>query len=220
MAAPATDPERVYAIATANRLLTADLLENLTPEQWRTPSLCEGWTVQEVAAHLVPPAEDYSLRWLAKALLKYRFDLARMVDETTREAARQPTAEIVAVLRDRADRRLDPPVTHALGPMTDTCIHLRDIARPLGLDVDPGPESWRPALDFLVSRPAVRGFVPRDRLPRLRFETTDQAWAHGEGPLVRGPSEAVALVMAGRSVALADVDGDGVAELSHRLGAG
>src|SRR5256885_14810123 len=28
-------------------------LPTLTPEQWQTPSLCRGWTVRDVVAHLV-----------------------------------------------------------------------------------------------------------------------------------------------------------------------
>ena len=34
------------------RSRTADLLEQLTTEQWDHPSLCQGWTVRHVAAHL------------------------------------------------------------------------------------------------------------------------------------------------------------------------
>lgn len=210
-------PDEVYEIATANRLLAADMFAALSPEQWRTPSLCAGWTVREVAAHLVPPEGGFTVGFLVKALVKYRFDLGRMVDETARRDAEQPTEVLVEQLRSRADRRLDPPVTGALGPMTDTCIHLRDAARPLGLDVNPPPSSWRPALDFLVSKPASKGFVPRERLSGLRFETTDQEWSHGEGAVVRGSSEAVAMVVAGRSAALRDVSGDGVEVLVARL---
>jgi hypothetical protein len=52
------DAETVHQIATANRLLAADMFATLTPpEQWRMPSLCAGWTVREVAAHLLEPLE-------------------------------------------------------------------------------------------------------------------------------------------------------------------
>ena len=34
------------------RVRTADLLEQLTDDEWSRPSLCEGWTVRDVAAHL------------------------------------------------------------------------------------------------------------------------------------------------------------------------
>ena len=212
-----TSIEEVYAIATDNRRLAADMFDGLSEEQWLTPSLCAGWTVREVAAHLVPPEGGFTVRSLARDLWRFRGDLDRMVDQTAREGAQQPTAQIVDQLRARADVRLKPPVTGALGPMTDTCIHLRDAARPLGLDVNPPPRAWRPALEFLTSKPASRGFVPPSRIADLRFAVTDGDWSHGEGAEVSGPSEAVALAIAGRTAALPDLDGEGVPELGRRL---
>lgn len=209
--------EQLYAVATANRLLAADLFDGLSAEQWRTPSLCAGWTVREVAAHLVPPAGGYSNWGLAWRVIRFRGDLDRMVDVTTRRAARRPVADLVGELRERAATKLSPPVVGAAGPMADTAIHLRDAARPLGLDVDPGPSTWLPVLEFLVSRPAARGFIPRDRLTRLRLTATDQSWSWGEGEEVRGTSEALALAVAGRGVVLPELDGPGVAVLEQRL---
>jgi hypothetical protein len=101
--------------------------------------------------------------------------------------------------------------------MTDTAIHLRDAARPLGLGVCPPPEDWRPVLDFLVSRPATRGFMPRSRLSGLRMSATDLDWSHGEGRDLRGPAEALAMVMAGRAAVLPEVGGEGRAVLAARL---
>ena len=210
--------EAVYRIATANRLLAADMFADLTPEQWRTPSLCAGWTVREVAAHLLEPLEAKvgTLKLLAH-LVRYRGSLDRMVDHTARKVAARPTDEIVTGLRERASTRLTPPVIGPLGPMTDTCIHLRDAARPLGLDVCPSPASWRPALDFLVSKPATKGFVPRDRLAGLRLVATDQDWQHGDGAEILGTSEAIAMAVSGRPAALDDLAGPGVDELRPRI---
>ena len=36
-------------LARAERLAFADFLVGLTPEQWAAPSLCQGWTVRDVA---------------------------------------------------------------------------------------------------------------------------------------------------------------------------
>jgi len=210
--------EAIYQIATANRLLAADMFADLTPEQWRTPSLCAGWTVREVAAHLLEPLETKvdTLKLLAY-LVRYRGSLDRMVDETTRKVAARPTDELVTGLRERASTRLTPPVVGPLGPMTDTGVHLRDAARPLGLDVCPPPASWRPALDFLVSKPASRGFIPRDRLVGLRFIATDQDWQHGKGVEIHGSSEAIAMAVSGRPAALDDLAGAGTDVLRPRI---
>jgi hypothetical protein len=89
--------------------------------------------------------------------------------------------------------RLDVPVFGPFGPMADTAIHVRDAARPLGLDVNPGPTSWRPVLDFVVSKRAQHAFRSADRLNGLRLEATDQDWVWGAGLPGRGTSEALAL---------------------------
>lgn len=210
--------EHLYAVATANRLLAADMFDSLSPDQWETPSLCDGWTVREVAAHLLPPTDGFGSTWrLAVQLIRYRGDLDRLVDATARRDAQRPVVELARELRERASTRSSPPVIGAAGPMTDTAIHLRDAARPLGLDVNPAPASWLPVLDFLVSKPATRGFIPRDRLTHLRLTTTDQSWSWGHGEEVRGTSEALALAVAGRDVVLPELSGPGAAVLGSRL---
>jgi uncharacterized protein (TIGR03083 family) len=212
------DAETVYQIATANRLLAADMFATLTPEQWRTPSLCAGWTVREVAAHFLEPLETgVGTLKLLVYLVRYRGSLDRMVDDTARKAAARPTDELVTGLRERASTRLTPPVIGPFGPMTDTCIHLRDAARPLGLDACPPPASWRPALDFLVSKPATKGFIPRGRLTGLRLVATDQDWWHGDGPEIIGSSEAIAMAVSGRAAALGDLAGPGLDVLRRRI---
>lgn len=213
-----TSDEQLFALASANRLLAADMFAELDDGQWRTPSLCAGWTVREVAAHLVPPDRGIALLSLAGRMIRYRGNLDRMVDETARADARRPTHDIVADLRARAGARMKAPVIGAAGPMCDTAIHLRDAARPLKLPVNPEPAAWRPVLDFLVSPAAARGrFLPKGRLAGLRFVVTDEDWAWGSGPEVAGTSEAVAMAMAGRGVVLPELQGTGVETLRSRL---
>lgn len=209
--------EEIYRIATANRQLAVEMFDELDDEQWKTPSLCEGWTVREVAAHLVPPEGGFT-RWaLMRDLLRFSGNLDKMVDVTTKEQAKQPTADLVRALGDRATMRLHPPVIGPIGPMVDSAIHLRDAARPLGLAVCPEPPSWRPVLNFLVSRPATRGFLPKDRLDGLRLVVTDLDWAWGQGAEVRGPAEAVAMAVSGRVAAVPELGGSGAEVLRDRL---
>jgi hypothetical protein len=42
--------DEVWAAIDLQRRRTADLLEQLSDEEWRQPSLCRGWTVRDVAA--------------------------------------------------------------------------------------------------------------------------------------------------------------------------
>jgi hypothetical protein len=91
--------------------------------------------------------------------------------------------------------------------MTDTAIHLRDAARPLGLGVNPDPENWSPVLDFLVSKRAADGFIRSRRLAGPRLDVTDRKWSWGQGETIRETSEEVALAVAGRDVVLPELDG-------------
>ena len=88
------------------------------------------------------------------------------------------------------------PGVGPMGQLADACVHLRDCARPLGLPDDVDLDDWRMLLDWLP--PRVPGLVPRRRLAGLRLVATDQEWSWGEGPEVRGPSEAVAMAAVGR----------------------
>lgn len=214
------DHEQTYIHAETNRLLAADMFAGLTQEQWRTPSLCAGWTVREVAAHLVHPLQDdLRLHRVLWSIVRYRGDLERVIDDRTRAMAARPTADIVALLRELASTRVSPPFVGPGGQLADTCIHLRDAARPLGLSTTPPPEAWRAALDFLTSPQGTRGFLPRGRTRGLRLAATDQDWTAGTGEKVRGPSEALALALSGRPVALDELSGPGAEILARRLSA-
>ncbi len=125
--------------------------------------------------------------------------------------------DLTRALRERAVIQLAPPVIGAAAPMADTAIHLRDAARPLGLDLNPEPARWVPVLDLLVSRPATGGFIPGDRLTGLQLSATDQAWSWGHGEHVRGTCQALALGVAGRDVMLPELHGPGAGVLAHRL---
>ena len=203
----------ILALVADERRQVADLVESLTAEQLATPSLCGEWTVKEVAGHLLAAVTTPVWRFL---LLTARsgFNVHRASAELSRQVASRPTAELAAELRRHAgfrSRSIGP-----LAPLTDVQVHAQDIRRPLGLPAALRPERLRPSLDFLVSGRAF-GFTPRRRPAGLRFEATDVGWAWGDGPLVRGAGEAVLLALAGRPVALAELDGDGVAVLRDRL---
>jgi hypothetical protein len=52
----------------------------------------------------------------------------------------------------------------------------------------------------------------------VRLIATDSDWSYGKGPEVRGPGEALLMVMAGRPAALRDLEGAGTSTLVARLG--
>lgn len=210
------DDHEVYAAAARNRLRIAEMLDNLTDEQWAAPTLCAGWSVRHVAAHLLQHVFVGFGRFVLAAL-RYRGDTDATVDHFARRLARREPDEIVLLLREHAHDQVNPPRVGPWGPFADTCIHLRDIARPLGLPTDAPRDDWAALLEYFVSGRAAPTLVPAGRTHGLAFSATDVPFRHGTGPLVTGPAEAVAMALSGRSAALADLAGPGTDVLRSRV---
>lgn len=210
------DRAEIFARTTFDRHVVADVLESLTPAQWQVDSLCEGWTVRQVGAHLLQPFLVGFGRFFATAV-RYRGDTDRTVDHFARRLAERSPAEIIATLRAHARDEIDPPRVGPMGQLADTAIHLRDIARPLGLAADVPREDWVALLDYVTSPGVAPALVPGGRLDGLSLRATDADWGHGRGAAVTGPAEALVMAAAGRPAALADLEGDGVVLLREHL---
>jgi uncharacterized protein (TIGR03083 family) len=193
----------------------ADTLSGLDAQQWTTPSLCQGWTVHDVAAHLLMPLVTSAPRLIAAmATSGFNFDRANL--KLTANVAQRTNDELVSGLRTNAEHRFKPPGAGPEAPLTDVIVHGQDIRRPLGIHHDIEPAHLTRSLDF-VRTPKARGFFPKGLLDGVRLEATDLDWATGSGAVARGTGEAILLTMTGRRAALADLDGPGVELLGPRL---
>jgi hypothetical protein len=119
-------------------------------------------------------------------------------------------------LRRNADNAFRAPIIGYPGQLTDLQAHGQDMRRPLGLPHGLDLDRLRVSLNFLTGGRAL-GFTPRRRPAGLRLEATDLSWSWGAGPVLAGPAEALMMAVAGRRVALADLDGPGVRVLAGRL---
>lgn len=205
----------IHARTAANRRLLADFFDGLDEDQLQMRSLCDAWSVRQVLGHLVMPLTG-SLAGFLLQVVRARGSINRASEAFAGELARRPVRELTALLRDKAEQHGKAPGVGPMGQMTDGCVHLRDCARPLGLPDDVSIEDWRMVLDWLPS--GVPGLVPKRRLEGLRLVATDQEWSWGAGEEITGASEALAMAMSGRAVALNDLRGPGVGPLRHRLG--
>ncbi|SEO97741.1 maleylpyruvate isomerase family mycothiol-dependent enzyme [Trujillonella endophytica] len=205
------DDASAWATIATERRALADLLESLTVEQWATPSLCRDWTVRHVAAHLMVGPTGSTAGFL-RAMVRARGSFARANHALADDRARLPTATLVADLRERAGSRFTPPGMDWHAPLTDLLVHRLDITVPLGLDHGRTLDPWADALDLLVGRRAVPGFLPRG-LPGLTYAATDVEWMRGSGPRVEAPVEALALAITRRPARLSELAGPGAAAL-------
>jgi uncharacterized protein (TIGR03083 family) len=210
-----SDPQ-IHTWTSQNRLVIVDVLETLDDADWNAPTLCAGWTVHHIAAHLIQPIRVSFARFLLTAM-RYRGDTDKTVDHFARQLARTPPAQLIALLREHAADKVSPRRVGPMGPFAETCLHLRDIARPLGLTVDVPIEHWRTLLDYLASPAAATALVPTGRLSGLTLTATDTDWTTGHGPEIHGPIEALAMAATGRPTAITDLHGPGLHTLENRL---
>lgn len=205
------DPEDAWALLARERRTFADLLDTLTPDQWEHASLCDQWSVREVATHMmVGPTGSFVGFLTAMVKARGRFDVANQVMVDRRSG--RPTAEIAEDFRSQAENRFSPPGFDWHAPLTDFLLHRLDVTVALGLTSDPAPEAWHEALGFLVSKRARTGFVGGE-LPTLSYRASDVDWSDGAGPEVTGPAEVFALAMTRRPQRLDELSGDGAEAL-------
>jgi uncharacterized protein (TIGR03083 family) len=208
------DRDFVFAAVADERRRIASVLDGLNQAQLATPSLCEGWDVKTVGAHIVSTVEDGTPAFVWRGIR--RGSMARAIDELARRRAQLPAAEIVAGLRRCADRPVSPPLFGPLDPLADVLVHGGDIRIPLGQPFRPDPQLAALAMDFLTG-PWPFGFVPLGRLRgiSMRADDIDRVW--GTGAEIRGPVAALMMAIGGRSALLHKLDGPGLPQLRRRV---
>ena len=204
----------LMGLARAEREDLRDLLAGLGPEQWSTPSLCAGWSVKDVVAHMLS-YEELGARQLAERFVRGRLSVDRVNDIGLREYSTRTPAELIGLLDDH----LDPAgLTAGMGgaiALTDGMIHQQDIRRPLALPRTIPAERLVPALRTALFAPTLLGVV---RVRDVRLVATDLDWTFGRGPEVRGTGEAILMTVAGRRDAVVDLSGPGQARIAQRVG--
>ena len=209
------DTEAVFAASAVERRAVADLLDGLDERQLATPSLCAGWDVRTVAAHLVSAVALTGKDFLMP-MVRARGNPDRANDLLARHVARRPVAELAELLRRHADSRFAPPVIGPRGPLTDALVHAGDMCVPLGLPHDPAPDAVRMSLDFVTGgRPF--GFVPRGRLKGVGLVAEDLGGSWGAGEPVEGRGIDLLMAACGRAAVLARLRGPGAATLAGRV---
>jgi len=200
-------------LAVAERSDLAELLTTLTAEEWEAPTLCESWNVRELVAHVVSFEELGMVRGFA-LFLRHGLSFDRSNEAALRAYRDRAPAELLDLLRRHVRPRGLTTIGHGGVALTDGTIHHQDIRRALGRPREIAAERLIPALDFALGAPAL----PSRRAVRgLALEATDLDWSHGEGPPVRGSGEALLMAIAGRTVALDDLEGEGVRLLRAAL---
>jgi uncharacterized protein (TIGR03083 family) len=210
------DREHVWQVIDDQRLKVAGLLDQLSAGEWAQPSLCAGWTIRDVAAHLT--LQELGPTGAIGMMARWRGSLDQTIHGAAcRRAAAWPTGQIIAAIRGMAgSRRHNAGVTY-LETLTDILVHGQDIAAPLGRHHDMPPPAAATAASRVLSMRWPPPLPAARKVAGFRLAATDVSWSAGDGPLVSGPIRAILLVCTGRRTALPQLSGEGAAGLAARL---
>jgi uncharacterized protein (TIGR03083 family) len=192
----------------------ADYLTTLAPDDWNRPSLCAGWTVKDVAAHmLVIPTKPKGT--IFRHFLASGFNLDKMnAGFVTAIAASMSTSDIASATRSSAGSHGRPPGLPLPGVFNELVVHSLDIADAVGKPFALPTADYVASLEHLKATQPV--FKSKERVAGLRLRATDAEWSSGDGPLVEGPIQQLVLAVAGRPSAIDRLSGDGVATFRRR----
>ncbi|GAA0388232.1 hypothetical protein Acor_53620 [Acrocarpospora corrugata] len=210
------DRDHIWKAIDVQRTNVTGLLEDLSADEWRQPSLCAGWTVRDVAAHLT--LQQVGPGGAMGMIFKWRGSMDRTIQHAARQrAAALTTEQIIAQIRDTiGSRRHNFGVTY-LETLSDILVHSQDIAIPLGRHLDMPADAASVAATRLLSMRWPPPLPSARKLAGFRLVATDTSWSTGDGLEVQAPMSALLLVCCGRLTALPQLSGPGAATLTARL---
>lgn len=202
------NPSLQSVVATQFEAL-AEVLSSASDATWNTGSLCDGWRVREVVAHMTMPAR-YSEAQFMEELERYGFDFSRLSNEIASRDAGVRTSQLIEDLHSDELHHWTPPGGSLRGALNHVVIHSLDITVPLGRTCLASDETIRMILEDLTLGGIHRNFGID--IEGRSFEAIDIGWTFGSGQLLRGKAEDIALALCGRSVP------NGLLEGNHLLG--
>jgi len=201
----------VWPLVHAERAALIADLSQIDAAQWEQPSLCAGWTVHDVVAHLVDVARTTRLGFVVD-IARARFDFDRQNNRGIARARGASPGETLQRLRDVAARTSTPPAPLDTR-LTEEVVHGEDIRRPLGIVHSYSEEAVVRSLRQQVRTSTSFGGA-KELVAGVRLTATDAGLTIGDGPVVSGTALALLLAVSGRRVALDELDGSGVAALT------
>lgn len=203
----------VHALAHAERTEFADLLDQLTPCQWSSPSPCGGWSIQDVATHTIAYL-DQSRVTLAVNMLRSGWNLDRLNARALQGYVGISPDRLANAMRENAEPSGAGALYGGRVALIECLVHHQDVRRALGMPRTIPEARLRVSLGFARISPVIAG---ARRTRGVRLVATDVVWSAGRGPDVRGPAESLLMAMTGRiAIAHDEFCGDGVALLASR----
>jgi uncharacterized protein (TIGR03083 family) len=198
--------DTIQDMIAAQRGELAAVLDALPASGWDQPTLCAGWRVREVVAHVTMPFRYSGPRFVFE-LARSRGKFNEMADRVARrDAARVPPAELAGAVRSNIGHPWRPPGGGFEGALTHDVIHGLDITVPLGLGFMVPEERLRRVLPTSLNDKTVM-FFGAD-LAGIQFRASDMDWTLGAGPPLTGAAADLLLAMCGRKLPAGRLEGE------------
>jgi uncharacterized protein (TIGR03083 family) len=188
--------ETWQTVHAERRRLAADL-SRLRAVQWYLPSLCPGWDVHDVLAHLVDTARTGRLSF-ARDLLRARLDFDRANENGIARHKRQDPPDTLAALEKAADLTRTPPAALTTR-LVEAIVHGEDIRRPLGIAGRYPEPAIIQALAHQLRTPITFG-GGRERAASMRLTDRRTGTSWGQGDDVEADALDLLLAVSGRRV--------------------
>ena len=122
----------VWTAIDDHRRALVGLLEDLSEEEWQRPSLCEGWTVRHVAAHLALQNTTWAMMPRAVLDLVRRGGMNGAIRAAACRHAELPVRVIVGEIRDRIGVWRPVPTVTFRETAIDYLVHGQEVSGPVG----------------------------------------------------------------------------------------
>jgi uncharacterized protein (TIGR03083 family) len=199
--------DTIRDMIAAQRAELAEVLAGLPEPGWDEPTLCAGWRVREVVAHITMPFR-YGRGRFALELARSRGRFNEMADRTARQdAAVLSPMDLTEAVRSNTRHPWKPPGGGYPGALAHDLIHGLDITVPLGLAVSRVPEErLRPVLPASLDDRSVK-FFGAD-LDGIELRAQDMDWTLGSGVPLEGAAADLLLVLCGRTLPAGRLSGE------------
>src|SRR5690348_10819066 len=206
--------DTIRDLIAAQRAELGEVLAGLPAPSWDEPTLCAGWRVREVVAHITMPFR-FSGRRFALELAKSRGRFNEMADRVARrDAAAMSPMDLTEAVRSNTGHPWKPPGGGYAGALAHDLIHGLDITVPLGLTVPQVPaERLRPVLPASLDDRSVKFFGVQ--LDGIELRASDMDWTLGSGAPLNGTAADLLLVLCGRTLPAGRLAGEPAARFTR-----
>ena len=160
----------LWTLVAAERGALAEDLADLTREQWASRSLCSGWTVRDVVAHLTAAASTSPAAFFGQfAMAGFSFD--KYANAGLSRRLGPDSDATLAGFRAVQGSRTSPP-----GPkptwLGEVVVHAEDIRRPLGIAHSYDESAVREVANFYKGSNTLIG--AKNRIAGLTLSALDR----------------------------------------------